>query len=282
MTRSLFSRFLPTVLSVAALSSAASAHVQAFRYCGHLLVFGNNQAESVTITGTSNNLFVIGNHGTLVNGQASASFANVHGSVLVDLGGGHDGVAVADCDLDGHLVLLMGSGNDTAFVARNTIAGSVLVESGLFGTYEDLVVMNDPFDGGNLIGGDVLVVGRRVTALLRAQEILGSTLVWTGSGNDLVTLAASNFHGNVRVDTEGGGDHVAIGDAADVVQNLFGGRLDVRLGSGNDRLTVRRSTVEGQARLLGESGSDVVESAAPAYGNVFQATLQFTGFESVL
>ena len=176
----------------------------------------------------------------------------------------------------------MGSGNDTAFVARNEIAGSVLIESGLFGTQDDLVVMNDPFDGGNLIGGDVLVVGKRMTALLRAQEILGSTLILTGANNDLVTLAASQFHGNVLVDTDGGTDHVAIGDAADIVPNTFGRRLDVRLGAGNDRLTVRRTTVSGQARLLGESGTDVIERAAPAYGNVFLSTLQFTGFESTL
>ncbi len=282
MTRSLFSRFLPTVLSVAALSSAASAQVQAFRYCGNLVVFGSSQGESVTITGNSNSLFVIGNHGTLVNGQASESFTGIHGSVLLNLGAGNDGVAVAECDLEAHLILLMGAGNDAAFVARNTIAGSVLVESGVFGTNADLVVMNDPFDGGNLIGGDAFVVGKQATVLMRAQEILGSTQVWTGSGNDLVTLAASNFHGNVRVDTDGGADHVAIGDAADVVQNLFSGRLEVRLGSGNDRLTVRRSTISGQARFLGESGSDVVESAAPAYANVFQASLQFTGFETQL
>lgn len=282
MTRSLLSTLLPAALSLAALSSAASAHVQAFKLNGNLLVFGSNQAESITITGNANNLFVIGNDGALVNGQPSRSFAGVYRSVLVDMGGGNDGVAVADCDLEEHVVLLMGTGNDTAFMARNSIEGSVLVDSGLFGTSDDLVVLNDPADGGNLIGDDLYVVGRHMTLLARAQEVMGSTEVWTGPSNDNVTLAAGNFHGNVRVETDGGNDHVVLGHAADAVQNLFRGRLDVRLGAGNDLLEVRRSTVSGQARFQGDAGSDALQVAAPAYGNVFQASLLFTGFESAL
>lgn len=282
MSRSILSTFLPAALCVAALSSSATAHLQAFQYNGHLLVFGSNQTEIAYIRGNSSSLVVAGRDGTLVNGQPSVVFTGISGSVLVDLRGGNDQLEFSDSDIEGHVVLLMGLGNDIAFVARNEIAGSFLVDGGLWGASGDLVVLSAQTGNGNLIGGDVFVVGKEVTLFARTQEVMGSTLVWTGSGNDLVTLAASIFHGHVHVDTGGGVDHVALGDAADVVPNLFDGRLDVRLGSGNDRLTVRRSTVSGQARFFGESGSDTIESAAPAFGNVFQASLLFTGFESAL
>ena len=133
-----------------------SGNVQAFVVDNDLMIFGDDQTNTVQIALINNNVVLRGNDGTTINGGATftiragsnqvqqniiATFGSNDDQVVLDdgiryLGGvtistgkGNDRVGVDNSTMADNLVLIMGKGDDSIAIRNSTIGGKLIANT---------------------------------------------------------------------------------------------------------------------------------------------------------
>ncbi len=104
---------------------------------------------------------------------------------------------------------------------------------------------------GNVIGS--LGDGNDQWVMQGASDWARHFAIFTGSGNDLISIEGAEFAQQLSLITDGGDDLVAIQDTT------VSGILFLETGSGADTVSINRITVNGTSRIKLGKGDDVVQ-----------------------
>jgi len=301
-------RSVAAAAAVCALSSLASAQVQASVSGGVLTVLGSTGADAISVLAVDGVVSVNGLSGTTVNGLPTVQFSGVTGAIVIALGDGDDNLQMTDGRILSDLHVDLGAGDDICFAQRNQVAGDFVVDAGSAAQWGDLVALA----GNDLIGNAVLrslvVTGQFVTIGARGQVVGEDLILLGGSGEDLFFVDGNQVFGNVILDTAGGHDEIRFASVLtstpnDITGNLtieagsgddlvevgglsaglihVGDRCVIRGGAGADTIQIRNTTFDGELLIRGGSQLDLAEAQAPVYGNDFMRGVAFSDVETV-
>jgi hypothetical protein len=205
----------------------------------NLFIEGDAAADGILVGGTGEgevSVFVDVDHdGLFENSELYGEYSGVK-HVRVNLGDGDDYATFIYLDIDGHLTVNGGDGEDEVRVgASSHIGGNVSVDSG---DEHDRIVLNQVDIDGKLTistgdGDDAVRIGN--------TDVDGKTLIDTGANSDVVTIGS--FYGDYTdvelgdlVITTGEGDDYVILGARFGYTMTIEGRTDINLGAGYDIL----------------------------------------------
>jgi hypothetical protein len=234
-----------------------------------LTLTGTDDVESIQVRDDGVGVTILGDIGTTVDGQASATFAGPVNSIKIVAKGGDDIVGLDGTnafDLPGALDIDLGNssaagGNIFNLSAATTITvslGSVRLKAG------------DGADTANLSGSPAFVAGNVVadfgngSAIFNASnaDIQGNLKMTAGVGYSELVLNTLNVRDNVTL-TPGDGSSDLIASAVTI-----GGNVSVIAGRGDDNVTLGGTTINGPIglRVNGGNGAAHLLSAGGAVG----------------
>ncbi len=230
-----------------------------------LSITGDNQANSISIVGSTNGTFTVtAADGGTVNGIADPFVIDTLGTGLGKPGNGKPAAAKAPF----RLMVNMRGGDDTvditgadAKVGKNTSiklgqGNDILSVDGLFAGD------NSRYDGES--GNDTITVTNSTFGI--------SALLSGGVGNDTLTVDGTEFGKAARVDAGNGNDLVK------VTGSTFGSDAFFNMGPGNDELQLGGNTFTVKDRFEGGSGADILTHDGT---NTFAARHTVKGFETI-
>ena len=211
-------------------------------------------SENDTLTGSSQGDTLVGGTGndSLSAGAGDDWLQGGDGSDTLDAGSGHD-------QLDG------GAGDDRLVAGVTNV---VFNATPALITFTELAkvsaVENDSISGG--ADNDTMIAGAGDD---RIDDALGANVVFAGSGNDTVTVGASNY-----VDAGAGDDVVEantsstiVGAAGNDTIRLKGVSITVDAGAGDDRIEIGDGFTTASGTLTLGGGVDTVVLNAPQLQN---------------
>jgi hypothetical protein len=223
------------------------------RVGGAISVVGDGQADEILIEAT-----------------------RVRGSVSASLGNGDNSLNTRDSNIDGGLSYVGGMDSDRPFLFNSTIAGHV---GFVLGQGENLAGVN-----GSSIGSLAVTGGAGRDAVLLAVRAQNSVSIWTGAGEDSVSvvsgggpqgqpLGPSFVGGHLTIDTGSGDDFVelqanvrhslvlTLGDGMDRLEFLgvvVGFNATIDAGNGDDSILIAQSNVGYFLYVFAGAGNDRV------------------------
>ena len=209
---------------------------------GVLTVTGGDGADRISIG--MGRAGVVVRHNDSISSFAAASVQ----SIVVNAGGGNDGVAVVTASLDKPATLNGGDGDDrlTGGAGADTLDGG----DG-----------NDILDGGG--GGDVLTGGAGRDGVNYARRTAALSISLDGDANDGAAGEGDNVADDVEGVHAGSGDDTLVGSAGANVLSGGAGNDAISGGGGNDGLDggAGHDVLNGDAgddRLAGGTGDDTL------------------------
>lgn len=233
-----------------------AGNVQAFIANDLLWIVGDNQSNQVVFGRSGEEVRVMGQHGTTVNGGSHFTLQTgsrqVTRDVFIMLQGGDDSINVQDgLRLTGSLTIFAGQGSDRVSLEDVHVFNNLSIVTG---------------DGNNYVAMQDVRVGSRLwleggsgadTFYLNRLDVRGGTHLKSGDGADSLEIIDSLFAHFVSMEMNGGDD------TAIVEGSQFSGGWHTSLGSGRDVLVLRgENQVTGEAAVGGQRGNDVVHVAA--------------------
>jgi hypothetical protein len=242
---------------------------------GVLTITGDNASNQIRVAEVDGRVELTG-QSTTINGSSStfSRSANFVHTIIIDMNGGHDKVAVNNLNLDNlsysDLRIWTDAGRDTVTIYNTFVRDDIYVYSGVD---DDDVIASYTETGDNFYvstddGGDEIDL-YRVTS--------GNDIdIFAGKGNDDVAIQRSVAADNLDVDLGSGKDVLwnYRGQYREV--NALGGADDDRItfdratvldkfyadmGSGNDQLILTNNTSFGYRGFYGGSGSDTLSGS---------------------
>lgn len=207
---------------------------------------------------------------TLTIGSGITGTGTVNGTLYFDTNGGNDTLTIDDDgDVNGSVNAFLGNGNNTVNILGNGEVGSLNVNAqggdDIVNIPDGVALLNGVDNNVNLDLGD----GNNIVTL--GQDIGGSVVINTGSGNDTVTgngfgdvsgdftailgdgtnsvsfQDTFSVDGNAHVEADSGADLLLLQDTS-----FVGGNLTATLGGGSDTMTLTNFAVVG-----GDIGADL-------------------------
>lgn len=240
-----------SLTAVLAANARAAGNVTVQVDTGALLVFGDDEANSITLSeiGDSNEWLITGLAGTKVNGGKNFTTPPATSTCLINLFGGNDKVKITNSSFERELDIYMGEGDDStsltnvtvkAFLdyqgngGKNTFKATTLTIQDLFGfgqssismgtendsvklqdvTIQDLGLSIDMGDGNNKL---------TITDLTFLSSFPEAVSVSMGAGKDSATLKSLTAVGPLSADMGGGDKDVLKISASTAPSNVLDG-----------------------------------------------------------
>ena len=232
-----------TALLMLAGTVMAAGNVKATLQNGNLLIIGDTSSNEIWLTeGSSDTIYVYAYSGTTVNGQGSATFANVTGDIKILMkAGGHNYVYMEYINVNDDLVVAMGGGSDFLELYSVNVHDDAKIAMG---------------DGNNRFYAYYSSIGDK----------MGLT---TKHGSDYIYLYSTGSECKTIINT---------GKGNDGVECRYGwfDKLTVKAGPGNDWVALGESQMYTLCNLNGNKGWDTLYD----YGGNTAGKLKEKGFES--
>ncbi len=246
---------------------------------GDLRITGSSGSETIRISDgngndTSYDRVLVSISG--VNGASEGVYEGVTRDIIVNTGGGGDGVLLfGDFDIPRHLTINFGRGGGTVESSTGEANGNVRILGGnqrlevdlRFHKIEgDLEIRNGraaafgSFYGVEVDGRSKITAGGKLHVAAFDTHFDGG-LTFTGSNyRDHLTLTRSRVTGRTTINLKGADDSMAMREGT-----KLNGPVIVRLGSGDDAAGLTDSQFNGSVNLAAQGGDDRVVVATSVF-----------------
>ncbi len=239
---------------------AMAGNVAAGVVATNLNIQGDVLSNQIEIRHLGGNFYqVMGLGGTTVNGMASQVFGGVMGNIQANMSRGDDQVLIDEVfSAPGNLGFDMGDGHDQVLLA-GPAAGSIKINGSLnvaTGAGQDVVRLN----GVNVLGSTMIDTGTENDIVDTYQTSVGGHLgLLTRAGDDWASLHRTVVRGVTRISTDDGNDVLRIGGGSHFV-----GAFSAFTGNGHDSFRLSDATFRDYFTFHAGEGNDRVD----VYGKV--------------
>ena len=228
-----------------------SGNVLALLIGGDLWVQGDELDNDVSLELVDDQVFLVGNNDTTINGEDAAFSVTttdaVDGDIRAFLLDGDDQFTIGNgIQVGGRVRVSGGGGDDTIGLEGIQTSGTVRIRTG---SGNDSIAISDTqlerlrITSGS--GEDLISVA--------GTTIERNAVIATGSGNDNLVVSQTSFERNAILLTGSGDDNLAILDGQ------IANELKAVTGSDDDVLRIEDAMVGGPVRISQNSGDDAVQ-----------------------
>lgn len=259
---------------------------------GDVNIVGDDAANSISLVNTPNGLFIDGSNTTItfegVTAENHVLRIGPNDGVDRDLNfamhKGNDSIRVDGVDVGRHIDAKLGQGHDFLRVTNGEVGQNIYVKEGT-GRYADAVQINDMLVGRTLnvqvgdapndvsdeffftdsisvanteIGSRMTLIGKRGFTEIEVDSVhvVSHSKVFSGDGEDYVSVSNSQFDGNTTINTGGRDDSLLLSGPI-----TAGGNFRTFLGNGDDfqRMDLDGSSFGDFVKHTGNKGFDTME-----------------------